>query len=65
MIENTVRFISSIGRCLDVNAAGDEPSHIHIARPSRLLPRDTSAASVAPTDEVRDFAAAEVTVQAA
>ncbi len=59
------RFMSSAGRGIDVDAARDEPSHIHIARPSRLLRRDNSGSSVEPTDQVRDLAAAEVTVQAA
>ena len=49
----------------DLDVASDEPSHIHIARPSRLLRRDNSGSSVEPTDQVRDLAAAEVTVQAA
>jgi hypothetical protein len=65
MLEKNVRFISPIGRGMDVDVASHEPSHIHIARPSRLLRRDNSASSVEPTDAVRDLAAAEVTVQAA
>ena len=66
MIEKNVWFISPIGRGMDaVNVATDEPSHIHIARPSRLLRRDSSGSSVEPTDEVRDPATAQVTVQAA
>jgi hypothetical protein len=58
------RFMSSAVRGLDVDVVRDEPSHIHIARPSRLR-RENSGSSVGPTDEVRDLAAAEVTVQAA
>ena len=65
MIEKNVRFISSVGRGMDVDVASDEPSHIHIARPSRLLRRDNTGSPVGPTDEVRDLAAADVTVQAA
>ena len=65
MIEKKVWFMSSAGRGIDVNVASDEPSHIHIARPSRLLRRDNTGSTVEPTDEVRDLAAADVTVQAA
>jgi hypothetical protein len=65
MSEKKVWFVSSAGRGIDVDIASDEPSHIHIARPSRRLPRETSGSSVDPTDEVRDLAAAEVRVQAA
>jgi len=65
MIEKRVWFMSSAGRGIDVDVARDEPSHIHIARPSRLLRRENSRSSVDPTDEVRDLAAAEVMVQAA
>ena len=65
MIEKKVWFMSSAGRGIDVNVASDEPSHIHIARPSRLLRRDNTGSTVEPTDEIRDLAAADVTVQAA
>jgi hypothetical protein len=65
MTEKKVWFMSSAGRGIDVDVASDEPSHIHIARPSRLLRRDNSGSTVEPTDEVRDLAAADVTVQAA
>jgi hypothetical protein len=65
MTEKKVWFMSSAGRGIDVDVASDEPSHIHIARPSRLLRRDNSGSNVEPTDEVRDLAAADVTVQAA
>jgi hypothetical protein len=65
MSDKTVWFMSSAGRGIDVNVASDEPSHIHIPRPSRLLRRANSGASVDHTDEVRDPAAAEVTLQAA
>ena len=65
MSEKKLWFVSSAGRDIDVNVARDEPSHIHIARPSRRLRQDTSASNVNPTDEVRDPAAAEITVQAA
>ena len=65
MTDKKVWFMSSAGRGIDVDVASDEPSHIHIARPSRLLRRDNSGSSVEPTDQVRDLAATEVTVQAA
>jgi hypothetical protein len=65
MIEKSVWFMSSAGRDINVDVARDEPSHIHIARPSRLLCRDNSGSSVEPTDQARDPAAAQVTVQAA
>jgi hypothetical protein len=65
MIEKRVWFMRSAGHGMDVDVASDEPSHIHIARPSRRLRRDNSGSSVEPTDEVRDLAAADVTVQAA
>jgi hypothetical protein len=65
MIEKNVWFMSSAARGIDVDMARDEPSHIHIARPSRLLRRDNSGSSVEPTEEVRELAAAEVTEQAA
>jgi hypothetical protein len=65
MTEKKVWFMSSAGRGIDVDVASDEPSHIHIARPSRLLRRDNSGSSVEPTDEIRDLAAADVTVEAA
>jgi len=66
MSDKQVWFVSSAGRGVDVDVAKDEPSHIHIARPSRLLRRDNnSGSSVEPTDQVRDLAATEVTVQAA
>jgi hypothetical protein len=68
MIEKSdqkVWFISSARRALDADAASDEPSHIHIPRPSRAPRRGTPRSSVDPTDEARDLAAAEVVVQAA
>ena len=65
MIEKRVWFMRSAGHGMDVDVASDEPSHIHIARPSRRLRRDNAGSSVEPTDEVRDLAAADVTVQAA
>jgi hypothetical protein len=65
MIEKKVWFMNSARRGIDVDIARDEPSHIHVARPSRLPRRENSGASVEPTDEVRDLAAADVTVQAA
>ena len=65
MSEKKVWFMNSAGRGIDLDVASDEPSHIHIARPSRLLRQDNSGSNVEPTDEVVDPAAAEVTVQAA
>ena len=65
MTDKKVWFMSSAGRGIDVDVASDEPSHIHIARPSRLLRRDNPGSSVESTDEIRDLAAADVTVQAA
>jgi hypothetical protein len=65
MIEKKVWFMSSAGRGVDVDVVRDEPSHIHIARPSRLLRQDNASSSVEPPEEVRDPAAAQVTVQAA
>ena len=65
MSEKKLWFVSSAGRDIDVNVASDEPSHIHIARPSRLLRRDNTGSTVEPTDEIRELAAADVTVQAA
>ena len=57
----------SAGHAIDVDdVASDEPSHIHIARPSRLRRRDAAASSVELTDQVRDLAAAaQDTAQAA
>ena len=65
MMEKKFWFMSSAARGIDVDAARDEPSHIHIARPSRVLRRENSGSSFEPTDDVRDLAAAEVTVPAA
>ena len=75
MIEKNIWFRSSARRGIDVDVARDEPSHIHIARPSRLLStpwseaergrRDNSSSRVEASDEVSDPASAEVTVQAA
>jgi len=63
MLNPSVRFISSTRRAVIV----DEPSHIHIARPSSVLARAHTDASVKPAQDVRDPAAqpATVTVQAA
>jgi len=64
---NKFWFMSSAARGVDVDAATDEPSHIHIARPSRRRP-DTIGSSLAqPAGELRELdpAAAQVTVQAA
>ena len=66
MIDKQLWSMRSASRRLDVDVARDEPSHIHIARPSRRLRRDiASTARVEPTDEIRDLTAVETTVQAA
>ncbi|MDQ6670053.1 MAG: hypothetical protein M3069_04790 [Chloroflexota bacterium] len=64
MIEKNVWFMSTVGRGIDVDIPSDEPSHIHIPRPSRLR-RHNPGPRVEPTDELRDLAAADVMVQAA
>src|SRR6266849_1106213 len=43
MSEKKVWFLNSAGRGIDLDVASDEPSHIHIARPSRLLRQDNYA----------------------
>jgi hypothetical protein len=65
MIAKKVWLMSSAERDIDVDVARDEPSHIHIARPSHLLRLENSGSSIEPTDGVREPAAAQVTVQAA
>ena len=65
MTEKKVWSMTSAARGIDVDVARDEPSHIHIARPSHLLRLENSGSSVEPTDGVREPAAAQVTVQAA
>ena len=66
MSDKKVWFMSSAGHGIDVDVARDEPSHIHIARPSRLPRRDNADSSVEPvSDAVRDLAAEDLTVQAA
>ncbi len=65
MIDKNTRFISPVGRLRDLHVAGDEPSHIHIARPSRLLRRDSSGFRVEPTDQAPELAGTEVIVQVA
>ena len=65
MSEKKLWFVSSTGRDIDVNVTSDEPSHIHIARPSRLARRDDSGFRVERTDDVRAPAAVDATVQAA
>ena len=66
MIEKKAWFMSRAARGLDADIASDEPSHIHVARPSRLR-REKAASSVEPTsDELREIdPPAEVTEQAA
>ena len=67
MMDNTFKFMSSAARGIDMAAARDEPSHIHIARPSRRR-SDTAGASLEqPAGELREIdpAAAQVTFEAA
>ncbi len=68
MITKNLRFMSAAVRGLDMKLADDEPSHIHVPRPSRQLRRDHADPSVEPTSgelgEI-DPAAAQVTAQAA
>ena len=68
MMEKKFWLMSSAARGIDVDAARDEPSHIHIARPSRVLRRENSGSSLEqPAGELRELdpAAAQVTFQAA
>jgi hypothetical protein len=46
MIDKNVRFLNPAGHTLDVDLARDEPSHIHIPRPSRRLRQDDVTTSV-------------------
>lgn len=56
MISKNIRFMSAAGRGLNVDMATDEPSHIHVPRPSRLLRRDRADPGVEPTsDELREI----------
>jgi hypothetical protein len=55
MIENKTWFMSRAGRGTDADMASAEPSHIHIARPSRVQqslwlnrPQTKSARSIPP-----------------
>jgi hypothetical protein len=43
MIEKHTWSITAAGRSLAVDAARNEPSHIHVPRPSRVLHRDDAA----------------------
>jgi hypothetical protein len=54
MIDKNVRFLSPVQRDSDLRLASDEPSHIHIARPSRMLRQATSSASIERRDQVGD-----------
>ena len=67
MRENNVRFMRSAAHGIDVDAARDEPSHIHIARPSRLRRHTMGSSLEQPAGELPELdpAAAEVTFQAA
>ena len=58
MIEQNIRFTRVMGRGMHFGRAGDEPSHIHIPRPSRLLRRDAAVAMVEVTPaELREISA--------
>jgi hypothetical protein len=65
MIDQNIRFVTSAQPRRDADVASAEPSHIHIPRPSRMRRRDAAGASLEPLAELRDPAAAELTVQAA
>ncbi len=65
MIEKKLSFMRSAERDIDVDVASDEPSHIHIARPSRPRRRDNPGSGVEATDEARDAANADLMAQAA
>ena len=65
MLDKNLWLMRSARRGINLNVAADEPSHIHIARPSRLLRQGNSGSRVETVDEARDSAAPEVTVQAA
>jgi hypothetical protein len=54
MTEKNSRFINPVGYGRDLDLARDEPSHIHIARPSRLLRRTNAHPGATPSDRVRD-----------
>ena len=59
MIEQNIRFTHVVGRGMHFGRVGDEPSHIHIPRPSRLLRRDAAVAIVEVTpDDLREISAA-------
>ena len=65
MIDKNLQFSRPARDARDLNLPADEPSHIHIARPSRVQRRDISVSNVGPTDQVRDLATTKVIVQAA
>lgn len=65
MIDPNISYLSSTERGSDLDAAIEqEPSHIHIARPSRLL-SDTDDSGGEPADELRHAGGTQVTGQAA
>jgi hypothetical protein len=68
MLDQNLRLMSPAGNDLDVGVSRDEPSHVHIVRPSRRVRQAETAARVALTPDARrelDPAAAEVALQAA
>ena len=63
MIEQNIRFTRVVGRGMHFGRVGDEPSHIHIPRPSRLLRRDAVVAMVEVTpDDLREINATTAVV---
>jgi hypothetical protein len=67
MIDKNLRFLSPVQRDADLRLAADEPSHIHIARPSRTRRQAASSASIERRDPLGDGhqTAEQRTVQAA
>jgi hypothetical protein len=66
-MRTTPVWFSPARRLLDLDLPSDEPSHIHIARPSRLLRRDDNPhASGEPSEQVRlELDATDLTPRAA
>jgi hypothetical protein len=63
VIDKNLQVISPVAHGTQLD--GDEPSHIHIARPGRALRRENPGSAVAPADKVRDLATTEISVEAA
>jgi hypothetical protein len=62
MIDKNIRFISPVGHGRDLDVPPDEPSHIHIARPSRMRRRDNPGSNVEPVNQVALEARVELAV---